>query len=331
MGGQPPGGEPDGLSRRHDIDVTEPMVQPGQVEHPVRRQRLGHHGVGRDGQVVGHRDDLEIGAEGTAAALDHLADRQHFGVGDVEDGSGRELGVEDGAEHGSGAVLGVAVVMQGQALVGDDDPTTTVEDAAHDRPFPRHGLVGPVQVGITEVGGRRMGGIDRDLGAHDPVSLLVDQGPVDEVGVLAHRHREPGRLVLPRVGPAPVGGHPSDRHEVAASAFGQLGDAAQTPVHGHDDIPRGGPESGGERRLVERVGVEMGDLGRRVRPLMQTAVQDGDGVAGIDKTADDRDPSRPRPADDKDVHVAACISTAIPVTDGPVPTRSLKAKRRRPR
>ena len=59
--------------------------------------------------------------------------------------------------HGGGAVLGVAVVVEGEALVGHDDPPPSIEDAPNDRPFPGDGLVGPVEIRVAEVGGPRMG------------------------------------------------------------------------------------------------------------------------------------------------------------------------------
>ena len=61
--GQPASGPADGLAGRHDIAMTELVMQPGQVEHPVGRERLGQQGPGRHGQVVGQGHDLQVGPE----------------------------------------------------------------------------------------------------------------------------------------------------------------------------------------------------------------------------------------------------------------------------
>ena len=59
-----------------------------------------------------------------------------------------------------------------------------------------------------------------------------------------------------------------------------------------------------ERLLVERVGVEVLDRGRRLGALVRAAVQDRDVVAAVDEPPDERDPRRPRPPDHQHVHGA---------------------------
>ena len=138
-------------------------------------------------------------------------------------------------------VLRVAVVVERQPLVGDDEPPPAVEDAAHDRPLTRDHLVRPVQVRVAEVRRGRVGREHGLLRAHDPVPLLVDGGIDHQLRILPHGHGQARRVVLPRVGPAPIGGHAADGHEVPAPAGREGGDPPQPPVHGHDHVPRPRP------------------------------------------------------------------------------------------
>ena len=172
-----------------------------QIEHPMRRQRLREQRPRGHGQLVRHRDDLQVGAQLGRAQLHHLADREHFLVGDVEDRSRAASGMLDSEHDCSRAVLRVAVVVQREALVGDDDAAATVEDAADHRPFARRRLVRAVQVGVAKVRGAGVRGEHRLLGAHDAVPLLVDRRIVDQGRVLTQRNRETGGLVQPGVGP----------------------------------------------------------------------------------------------------------------------------------
>ena len=155
--------------------------------------------------------------------------------------------------------------------------------------------MGPVQERIAEVGGPPdAAGIDRDLGAHDPYPFSSTQGrstrsasslpaPESPAARVATGRSSPGRR-------APLRPTKWPRRPLVSSAI-----AAQTPVHGHDDIPRETRES---RRATSRRRGRRGDGRPRPAcfgPLMQTAVQDGDGLAGSDKTAENGVPGRARP------------------------------------
>src|ERR671923_188939 len=74
--------------------------------------------------------------------------------------------------------------------------TPAVEEAAHDRPLPGHGLVRAVDVGIAEVGRLGVGGEHGLLGADDAVALVVDRRVLDQVGVLGDRHGQARGVVL---------------------------------------------------------------------------------------------------------------------------------------
>ena len=234
--------------------------------------------------------------------FDHLANGEDLLVAHVEHRSGGPLGALDRQHHGRCAVLRVAVMMKGEAVVGDDDPPSAVDDTANDRPFPGGRLVWPVEVRITEVGGPRMGGEDGGFGPDDAVALLVD-GPVDdEVGALLHRHGEAGRVVLPGVGPPPVGGHATDGHEVTAEPGRDLGDHAQAPVHGHDHIPRRARQHLAHRCRVIGVGVDVHQVGGGLGSLVAAPVEDRNIVAIRHQPPDDGDAGRARTADHEDPH-----------------------------
>ena len=264
----------------------------------MRRQRLREQRTGRDRELERHRDDLEPVAERGRDQLDHLADRQHLLVADVEDLARRRVGLLDREQQRVREVLGVAVMVQREAVVGDDDAVAAVEDPAHDEPFARHELMRAVHVRVAEVRGAGMVGEHRLLGAHDAVALLVVLGSVDGRRVLRDRNRQARRIEQPRVHPAAVRGHAADRDELADAARGQLRDAPQPPVHRDDDVERLRPsKQRAQRVVVVRVGVDVRDLGRRLGAFVQAAVHDRDVVAAVDQAAHQRDAGRAGPAD----------------------------------
>ncbi|MFN8025514.1 MAG: hypothetical protein U0W40_03875 [Acidimicrobiia bacterium] len=77
-----------------------------------------------------------------------------------------------------GDVLGVAVVVEGEAVVGDDDPAAEPSSTRRTTIHSRHHLVWPY-MRVAEVGGVGVGLEDRLLGARDPETLLVVLGEVD--------------------------------------------------------------------------------------------------------------------------------------------------------
>ena len=117
----------------HEVVVAEVVPDAAEVEHAVRRQRLREQRPGRHRELVRHRHDLELVIERGGDQLDDLADRQHLLVADVEDLARGRVGLLDREQQRVREVLGVAVVVEGEAVVGDDDARATVEDAPHDR------------------------------------------------------------------------------------------------------------------------------------------------------------------------------------------------------
>ena len=248
---------------------------------------------------MGHRHDLERVPERGRADLDDLADRQHLVVGAVEDVAGGVLVAVDAAQHGVGEVLGVAVVVEGEAVVGHHDAGAAVEDAPHDAPLAGHDLQRPVGVRVAEVGGPGVVAEDDLLGAGDPVALLVLLGLGHERGRLVDRHREALGVEQERVHPAPDGGHPADRHEAVGHPDGELGDAAQPAVHGDDQVVAVPVEGGGQRVDVVGVGVEVGHLVGGLGPLVGAPVQDRDVPPPVDEALHDVDPGRTGAPDDQ--------------------------------
>ena len=223
-------------------------------------------------------------AERGREQLDDLADRQHLVVADVEDRARGRVGLFDREQQRVREVLGVAVVVQREAVVGDDDAVAAVEDAAHDRPLARRELVRTVDVRIAEVRGARMVREHRLLGADDAVALLVVRGRVDGRRVLGDRHRQAGRV------------------ERATGSSSRGTRARRRPTRSGRRGPRSAPrcarsrpyiatttsnvwsvEQVAQRVVVVRVGVDVHDLGGRLGALVRAAVQDRDVVAVLDE------------------------------------------------
>ena len=197
-------------------------------------------------------------------------------------------------------VLGVAVMVQREPVVGDDDPTAPVEHASHHEPLARYELVGPVHVRVAEV--RRVGmQREHDLfGTRDAVALLVLVGFLHRGCILGDRYRQAIRFVEPRVHEPAVRGHAPDRHELPHPTAEHVGHRAQPPVHRKHGVERPTVERGAERVLVVGVRMHVLDRGRRLGPFVETPVQDRDEMATFDEAVDQRDPGGPGPADDQD-------------------------------
>ena len=263
------------------------------------RQRLGEQRAGRHRQLERQRHDLELVVERGGDQLDDLADRQHLLVADVEHLPGCRRRLVDRQQDPVGQVLGVAVMVQGQPVVGDHDAASAVEDAPHDAPLPRRELVRAVHVRVAEVRGVGMEPEHRLLGAGDPVALLVLGGLRHRRGVLADRHRQPGRVVQPGVHPAPVRRHAPHRHEPPHPAARHRRDASQPPVHRHHDVEGVVGEPGSQRRLVVRVAMQMAHRRWGVVTLVQPPVQDRHVVAPLDQPGHDRHAGRAGAAHDQ--------------------------------
>ncbi len=184
----------------------------------MRRQRLREQRSSRHREVVRHRHDLERVIERARDDLDDLPHREHLVVRRVEHVTSCCAGVVDGEQDRVGEVLRVAVMVQREAVVGDDDALATVEDPPHDRPLPWRELVRPVHVRVPEVRGGGMVLEHRLLRPHDPVALLVLGRIRDLRRALRHRHRQARRVEQPGVHPAPVGRDAAHRHERARRA-----------------------------------------------------------------------------------------------------------------
>ena len=170
---QPVRGARQRVASGHEVAVAEVAAQSREVEHAMRGQWLRKERTGGHGKVVGHRDDLELVVERGRDDLHHLADAEHLLVADVEDLPGGGVGLLEREQERVREILGVPVMVQREAVVGDHDPTPTVEHAPHDEPLARHELVRPVHVRIAEVRGVGMDREERLLGARDAVPLLV--------------------------------------------------------------------------------------------------------------------------------------------------------------
>ena len=260
--GEPARGPPDRLAGRDDVAVTELRVQPRQVEHPVRRRGLPEQRPGRHRQVVRHRDEFELGAELGRAQLDDLADGQHLFVGDVEDRAAGALRMVDRGQQRGRAVLGVAVVMQRQAARRGRSCGAARRGCAA-RSTTRAGPAGAGRT-CTDSGNAP----PRDAPRTPPARcgrcgspFRRSPGSSHEVGVLGDRHRQPGRRVLPGVGPAAVGGHAAHRDEHPGAAAGQL---PRSAAAGRTSRRRRrtcrSPSASARTVLVVRVGVQVRDL-----------------------------------------------------------------------
>ena len=266
----------------------------------MRGQRLREERTGRDGEVVGHRDDLEFVVQRGRDDLHHLADTEYFLVADVEDLPRGCIGLFEGKEERVREVLGVAVVVQREAVVRHHDATPAVEHAPHDEPLPRHQLVRPVDVRIPEV--RRVG-VDREehlLGARNAVALLVLCGLLHRGRVLGDGHRQSVGIVQPGVHEAAVRRDAADGHELTNPTAQYFGDRAEAPVHREDRVERAVRKRCAQRRLVIRIGMHVFHRRGSLVTFVEAAMQDRDLVTTVDEPVDQRDARRSGPADDQD-------------------------------
>ena len=219
-----------------------------------------------------------------------------------------------------GAVDGVAVMVQRQAVVGDDDSLPAVQDAPDDRPLPRCRLVGTVEIRIAKVRGLRLRLEHGLFRADDAVALLVERGIIDERAVLGDRDRQSGRLVQPGVRPPAVRGHTAHGYEVITPTHRRRRDHSEPSIHRNDDVPRRFGQRVSKRHLVVRVGVDVHKVGRRLPSLVLAPVQDRDVVPVLDQPLHDRKAARARAADHEDAHDAT-----QPITRGELPPRTRRA------
>ncbi len=301
---EPLRGRGDRAPGRDRVAITEIGADTTDVEDAVGGQRLGEQRASRERELERHRDDLQRAAECRRDQLNDLADRQHLLVPDIEQLARGRVGLLDRQQERMGEVLGVAVVVQREPIVGDDYPVAPVEDPTDDQPFARRELMRTVHVRVAKMRRARMVLEHRGLGSGDAVSLLVVARSLDDRRVLADRYWQPGRVVHPRIHPSPYGGYASYRDELADAAGGELRDTTQPAVHrGHDVEGRVVEGCRIEERpkgvVVIRVGMDVRDGRWCLRALVRPAVHDGDVVAAFHEAAHERDAGRPGAADDQ--------------------------------
>ena len=197
-------------------------------------------------------------------------------------------------------VLGVAVMVQREAVVRHHDATPAVEHAPHDEPLPRHQLVRPVDVRIPEVRGVGMDREEHLLGARNAVALLVLCGLLHRGRVLGDGHGQSVGIVQPGVHEAAVRRHAADRHELTNPAAQHFRDRAKAAVHREDRIERAVLQRSAQRRLVIRVGMHVFHRRGSLVTFVEAAMQDRDLVTPIDEPLDQRDASRSGPTDHQD-------------------------------
>ena len=149
------------------------------------------------------------------------------------------VGLLEREQQRVGDVLGVAVVVQGEAVVGDDDAVAAVEDAAHDDPLTRGQLVRAVHVRVAEVRGvgvarrtppprcGRCGSPSRRPPARRPSGASSPTGTGSPGGSYSHA------FIQPR-----YAGTPPTEITRPVRPREHLGDHPQPPVHRVGDVER---------------------------------------------------------------------------------------------
>ena len=188
------------------------------------RARLLDEGSRRHRDVPRHRHDLDLVVEFGRDDLDHLADRQALVVGGVEALPGRRRMI-DREHHRMCEILDVAVGQQRRSAVRDDDVRTTIEHAAHDRPFSRRRLPWPVDHGVAVVRCLRVEIEDDVFGARDAVALAVD-ALVRAGRIFTCRHRHSRGVPEIGIHEAAIRGCAADRDELPRLAHHDLRDRA---------------------------------------------------------------------------------------------------------
>ena len=241
----------------------------------MRRQRLREQRPSRHREVVRHRHDLELVIERGRDDLDHLPHREHLFVADVEHLARRGVGLVDGEQHRVREVLGVAVMVQREAVVGDDD-------ALAGRRAPAARSTTPAARAGTARTRTGSGSARRRDGARTPPPRCARCGspsrprPVPSTcgRVLGHRHRQARRVEQPGVHPALVRGDAADRHERARRAPRDAAIERSRPYIATTTSNVCPSSARCEIRVVVRIGVQVLDRVRRLGALVRAAVQD---------------------------------------------------------
>ena len=227
-------------------------------------------------------------------------------------------------------VLGVAVMVQREAVVGDDDAVAPVEDPAHDQPLARHELMRSVDVRVAEVRGAGMVGEHRLLACARSGSPSRRRRDASTVGACSSTGTgSPGGsnshgFIQPwYAGTPPTETNWSTLPAVSSAIRRSRPYIAMTT----SNVDRRAAEQLAQRIVVVGIAMDVRDLSRRLGPFVQPAMHDRDVVAPGDESPYQRDPGRSRPADHQGTrHGAARYPSAPTGHENALPMRSSSAR-----
>jgi hypothetical protein len=101
---------------------------------------------------------------------------------------------------------------------------------------------------------------------------------------------------------AAICGRAADGKKATGAALHQFRDSPQASVRGESEIEGAITERLAQRRLGERIGVDVFDAGRNLGDLMAAGMQHRDIVAAMKQSVDDKMAGRPGSSDDKRFH-----------------------------
>src|SRR5579872_449154 len=104
----------------------------------------------------------------------------------------------------------MAGMIERQAVLRNDDYPAAIEDAPHDRPFPRRDLIRPVKERVTEMGGRRMMLEDHRLGLGHAPAFGVFLLDFDDRRIFGDRYWKTDRIEDCSVHVAAISRHAAD-------------------------------------------------------------------------------------------------------------------------
>lgn len=259
------------------------------------RRRLGKQRASRNRQLLRHGDDLQFVVEFRGHQFDHLTDGENFVVTTIENLTGRSFGTVDATQHRMGEILRVAVMVQGQSAISNDDPPTAVEDATDDAPFAWNHLQRTIRVRIAKMSSIGMTGEHGLFGAGHTKALLVLCGLTNNGRTFINWNRKTLGGEEPWVHPAPDSRHSTDRDETFRPTNRHFGDPTETTVHRDHKIKLPLGEHPFEIVDVIRIGMDVLDHVRRFGTLMCPPVEDRHVVTSGDETIHNMDARRTRP------------------------------------
>jgi hypothetical protein len=261
-------------------------------------------GAGWGCDRMGHGDDPKVVSEGACNDLHDLTKGQGFFVAAIVDLTRGTLRMVDGEQYGVGEILGVAEALQGQSVVGEDDRGSIVANPAYDTPLPGHQLVGAVDIGVAEVGRRRLGGKERFLRSRDAVSLGILLHPLDPGCILRRWNGKAGGVVDRRVHITAIGRHAAHRDELPDSPREDLRCCPQASVGRDTDVECATIQCASQRGGIVGVGMDVLHLGRDLLEFVTPGVEDGHPEAPPEQAPDHEMTGGPRSSDDESLHPA---------------------------